>query len=146
VAERTRTDQNGPSRDLRNCFRRPTLTKAQESDVPLTSYHGLASRDCKIVRNIPHYFDFCLTNDRFFYELPRILVPPYDERIPVTPYNALMLLVLTFPFFFMAYLTRRPHTYTQRLLLLPIVILCNFRLGFWYYFPNQTTFSVGLGE
>ena len=41
LSESGGTDQNGPSRDLRNCFRRPTLTKAQESETRLLTLFDL---------------------------------------------------------------------------------------------------------
>ncbi|KAJ3570098.1 hypothetical protein NP233_g4627 [Leucocoprinus birnbaumii] len=52
----------------------------------------------------------------------RTLIPPAEERIPLTMNNGIIPLLCYVPLVFMAYLARRPNTYPIRLLLLPSTI------------------------
>ncbi|KAF5360507.1 hypothetical protein D9756_004889 [Leucocoprinus leucothites] len=52
----------------------------------------------------------------------RTLIPPAEERIPITRNNGIIPLLCYVPLVFMAYLARRPDTYLIRLLLLPWTI------------------------
>ncbi|KXN88083.1 hypothetical protein AN958_07542 [Leucoagaricus sp. SymC.cos] len=52
----------------------------------------------------------------------RTLIPPAEERVPLTWNNGIIPLLCYVPLVFMAYLARRPDTYPIRLLLLPSTI------------------------
>ncbi|KAG6890605.1 hypothetical protein C0995_006581 [Termitomyces sp. Mi166 len=51
-----------------------------------------------------------------------ILIPKLQDRVPVTWRTVSLPFLYHFPFFFLAYLARRPDTYLIRLLLLPITL------------------------
>lgn len=52
----------------------------------------------------------------------RTIVPHAKDRVPLTRHTAWIPVVCYAPFFFLAYLARRPDTYLIRLLILPSVI------------------------
>ncbi|KAG0700009.1 hypothetical protein DFH29DRAFT_652868 [Suillus ampliporus] len=52
----------------------------------------------------------------------RTLVPQPHERIPISSFHILHLIFPIVPLIYMGYLTRRPDTFTLRLLLLPFVV------------------------
>lgn len=52
----------------------------------------------------------------------RTLIPPAEDRIPLTRNNGVIPLLCYAPLLFLAYLARRPDTYPIRLLLLPSII------------------------
>jgi len=59
----------------------------------------------------------CVVQDVF-----RVLVPQPHERIPISIFHIPYLLFPFIPLIYMAYLARRPNTFTLRLLLLPLVV------------------------
>ncbi|KAF8170229.1 hypothetical protein K438DRAFT_1921236 [Mycena galopus ATCC 62051] len=61
----------------------------------------------------------------------RALIPKPHQRIPLTSFNAVLVLLSCFvPFVFLAYLARRPGTYLIRLLILPTVVVATLTAGF----------------
>ena len=51
------------------------------------------------------------------------IIPPTDQRIPITLGTAVQPLLCYVPFLYLCYLARRQNTFLARVLLLPIVIL-----------------------
>ncbi|KAF9221666.1 hypothetical protein BS17DRAFT_803457 [Gyrodon lividus] len=65
----------------------------------------------------------------------RALIPYPEHRIPIQLHHAPHLILPFIPFFYMAYLSRRPHTFLLRLMLLPVVVC----LAFGTYFRFKYT-------
>ncbi|KAH7878094.1 uncharacterized protein C8R40DRAFT_1168138 [Lentinula edodes] len=84
---------------------------------------------------------------RGFYDFFRLIIPEPQNRIPIAldviPYS----LSWFIPFFFLAYLARRPQTYLIRLLLLPIVITSTLASAFRYCWtiPALNVYNWGQG-
>ncbi|KAI0043453.1 hypothetical protein FA95DRAFT_1563311 [Auriscalpium vulgare] len=76
----------------------------------------------------------------------RTLVPPLEERIPVTWTTAPYTLLHFIPFTFMSYLVRRPDTQVMRLLMLPTLITTAVRSAFGYVWldPRYNVYNWGL--
>ncbi|KAJ4482026.1 hypothetical protein J3R30DRAFT_3455944 [Lentinula aciculospora] len=77
----------------------------------------------------------------------RLLIPEPQNRIPITPGVIPYSLSWTIPFFFLAYLARRPETYFIRLLLLPTVIATTLASAFRYHWtiPALNVYNWGQG-
>lgn len=58
------------------------------------------------------------------------------EPTPLTWRNAARAHLYFLPYFFLAYLTRRPRTFTLRLCLLPLVVLLIYHCTVQYRFEN----------
>ncbi|KAF5369430.1 hypothetical protein D9758_002797 [Tetrapyrgos nigripes] len=67
-----------------------------------------------------------------FHQWFRLLVPEPKDRIPITPIFLLYWSAYHVPFFFLAYLARRPDTYLMRLLLLPTALICSIVVAYRY--------------
>ncbi|KAF5385687.1 hypothetical protein D9757_005537 [Collybiopsis confluens] len=82
-----------------------------------------------------------------FRDYFRLIVPEPQNRVPITPTIFPYTLSYLIPFFFLAYLSRRPDTYLIRLLLLPIVIACALASAFRYCWtiPSLNVYNWGQG-
>ncbi|KIJ64536.1 hypothetical protein HYDPIDRAFT_132494 [Hydnomerulius pinastri MD-312] len=77
----------------------------------------------------------------------RILIPYPDDRIPIQTHHIPNLILPFIPFLYMAYLTRRPDTFTLRLMLLPLVLCLAFGtyFRFMYTKPEDNIYNWGQG-
>ncbi|KAJ3791188.1 hypothetical protein GGU10DRAFT_338107 [Lentinula aff. detonsa] len=82
-----------------------------------------------------------------YYDFFRLLIPEPQNRIPITPSVVPYTLSWFIPFFFLAYLARRPETYLIRLLLLPTVIATTLASAFRYCWtiPALNVYNWGQG-
>ncbi|KAI0781096.1 hypothetical protein BD413DRAFT_600538 [Trametes elegans] len=70
----------------------------------------------------------------------REFIPRWEDRVQITWYNAPQAVLHALPYFFMAYLVRRPDTQLMRLLLLPTVIGMTLRCTYGYKFDDPRWF------
>jgi hypothetical protein len=109
--------------------------------------HNGASNRTRRVRTNPYTLFFPLTLTFFgrFIRFFRTVIPEPQNREPLTFAHLPYFAVGYIPFFCLAYLARRPNTYTLRLLLLPIVVLLNLTIAFRYYWtiPSLNVYNWG---
>ncbi|KAF8627404.1 hypothetical protein AX17_006219 [Amanita inopinata Kibby_2008] len=74
------------------------------------------------------------------------LVPPKEHRIPITLKSAPQPLLCYFPYLYLCYLARRPHTYLVRVLLLPLVIVCTFTAAYRYTWAHPSLYVYNWGQ
>ncbi|KAF9242514.1 hypothetical protein BU15DRAFT_43748, partial [Melanogaster broomeanus] len=77
----------------------------------------------------------------------RTLIPYPEHRIPIQFQHSPQLILPLVPLFYMAYLSRRPDTFVQRLMLLPVVVCLAFGtyFRFTYSEPELNFYNLGQG-
>lgn len=80
-------------------------------------------------------------------KVARYLVPPYDERKPITASNALYLFLPSLSLLLMAGLARRRGTWTLRLAFLPVALAITLRMSCGLFindeYFNQLNYAIG---
>lgn len=82
--------------------------------------------------------------ERFY----RLVIPAFEDRTPITPSTFLYTLAYVLPLTFLAFLARRPHTRTIRILLVPSVICITLHscLGYKWTGRGMHVYNWGEGE
>ncbi|KAM6494377.1 hypothetical protein JOM56_010738 [Amanita muscaria] len=82
----------------------------------------------------------------FLTSLLHAVIPPKEQRIPVTWQTSIQPVLAYAPYLYLCYLARRPNTFLVRMLLLPVVVLSVLTAAYRYTWTHPSLYVWNWGQ